>query len=100
MEREDFGDWGDERFLGVCAEDWLEDTRLFWKEHMRERELRASDLEEEESDDAWDAENERDLSDLVRENEEEEDWVLEADDLQEWRDPELNDDYLDCEWEE
>jgi hypothetical protein len=87
-EREDFGDWGDEHFLGICAEDWLEDTRLFWQEHMRERELRASDLEEQESDDAWDAENERDLSDIVREHDEEED--LFGDD----------DDYLNCDWEE
>lgn len=85
--REDFGDFGDERFLGTCAEDWLEDTRQFWQERQRERELRASDLLEQEVDDAFDVENERDLFDIVREHDE---------DVDDW----LDDDYLDCDWEE
>jgi hypothetical protein len=85
---EDFGDWGDERFLGLCAEDWLEPDLTIWQERQRERELRAADLAEQEVDDAWDAENERDLCDLVREHQEEED--SQSDD----------DDYLNCSWEE
>jgi hypothetical protein len=87
MEREDFGDWGDERFLGVCAEDWLWDVNERRLHDMGE--VRARDLEEEEVDNAWDAENERDLFDIVREHEEEEDWLGDDDD-----------DYLDCDWEE
>lgn len=35
-EREDFGDWGDERFLGLCEEDWLEDRRFQRIELQRE----------------------------------------------------------------
>jgi hypothetical protein len=86
-EREDFGDWGDERFLGVCAEDWLEDTRMFWQERQRERELEEIKLEF--ADEANDEQgHERDLSDIVREQEEEEDWLDDADD------------YLNCDFEE
>jgi len=90
MEREDFGDYGDERFLGFCAEDWLEDTRMTRQELQRERELRASDLAEQEVDDAWDAENERDMFDMVREREELEDWENDGED----------EEYLDGSWEE
>lgn len=94
---EDFGDWGDERFLGVCAEDWLWDVNERRQHDLAEN---RRQLLEDEVDDVWDRENERDLSDIVREQEESEDWVLEADDLQEWRNPDENDDYLDCSWEE
>jgi hypothetical protein len=86
---EDFGWSGDEFLIGDCQDDWLQNDRLIWQERQREREVRAADLAEEEVDNAWDAENERDLFDLVRENEEEEDW-LSGDD----------DDYLNCSWEE
>lgn len=104
-EREDFGDWGDERMLGSCQADWLDETYSsadrfeFWRERQRERELEEIKLEF--ADEANDARgHELDLCDIVREHDEREDWVQEADDLQEWRNPELNDDYLDCNWEE
>lgn len=82
---EDFGDWGDERFLGVCAEDWLWDVNEKRLHDKQEESLRL--LQEDEVDDAWDRENERDLSDIVREHEESEEYCTEED-------------YYECSWEE
>jgi len=103
-EREDFGDWGDERMLGSCQADWLDeaDTRAgaieFWQERERQRELEEVKLEF--ADEANDAQgHERDLCDIVREHDEREDWIQEADDLQEWRTDD-DDNYLDCDCEE
>lgn len=76
---EDFGDWGDERFLGLCAEDWLWDVnekRLHDKQEERFRQM-----QEDEVDDV----PERDLFDMVREHEE---------------NYEQEEDYFDCSWEE
>lgn len=86
MEREDFSDWGDERFLGVCAEDWLDSANERRLHDMAE--VRARDLAEQEVDDVCDAMNERDLCDMVRERDEESDWSGDEDD------------YLDCDWKE
>jgi hypothetical protein len=50
-EREDFGDWGDERMLGSCQADWLDEVYSnadrfdFWKERQREREIEEVKLE-------------------------------------------------------
>jgi hypothetical protein len=90
--REDFGDCGDEQFLNLCAGDWLDDTRLTWQERQLERAERR-ELEEiklEFADEANDTlGHERDLCDIVREQEEQEDWVSDIDD-----------DYLNCDFEE
>lgn len=93
---EDFGDYGDEAFLGFCAEDWrdyapldAEENHLRQLERNRQRELEEIKLEF--ADEANDAHgHERDLFDLVREHEEEEDWLRGGD----------GDDYLNCSWEE
>jgi hypothetical protein len=86
-EREDFGDFGDERLLGTCQEDWLELDPTAYQERQRERELEEIKLEF--ADEANDEQgHERDLCDIVREHDEAEDWTDDADD------------YLDCDWEE
>jgi len=96
--REDFGDWGDERFLGVCAEDWLWDVNERRLHDMAQ--VRARDLAEQEVDDAWDAMNERDLCDMVREHDEQEDWQNPDDPADEDCCLDFDYDYLDCNWEE
>ena len=90
---EDFGDWGDERFLGLCAEDWLDEAdsmasrQELWLERQRQRELEEIKLEF--ADEANDEQgHERDLCDIVREHDEGEDWAEDAED------------YYDCNWEE
>jgi hypothetical protein len=93
---EDFGWSGNEFLMGDCMDDWNMDLLDLgadrYDEERRAREELALEFADEKG--------ERDLCDLVREHEEEEDRVLEADDLQEWRNPELNDYYLDCVLEE
>lgn len=91
-EREDFGDWGDERMLGSCQGDWLDEADSMvnrferGQEARRQRELEETQLEfaDEVNDERG---HERDLCDIVREHDEQEDLTD-------------GDDYLDCVWEE
>lgn len=93
-EREDFGDWGDERLLEPYGDvsldegDSMVDRFELWQEHKRQRELEEIKLEF--ADEANDEQgHKRDLCDIVREHEEREDWLDEE-----------SEDYYDCEWEE
>jgi|WetSurSiteA1Bulk_404760.scaffolds.fasta_scaffold06376_2 hypothetical protein len=78
---EDFGWSGDEFLLGDCQEDWLMDMLDLRAEEYAERQ-RQHELEEtllEFADEANDEYgHERDLCDIVREQDEREDWVGEC----------------------
>lgn len=100
---EDFGDFGDEAFLGLCAEDWRDYAPLDAEEnHQRQLERNRQRMLEDEVDDAWDRENERDLFDIVREHDEEygdPDYPAGVgQDVSEF--DEGADDYLNCDWRE
>jgi hypothetical protein len=69
---EDFGWSGDEFLIGDCRDDWGMDMLDLRADEYAERQRL---LAEDEVDDAWDRENERDLCDIVREHDEEEDWL-------------------------
>ena len=91
-EREDFGDWGDERMLGSCQADWLDEADSMidrferGQEARRQRELEEIQLEF--ADEANDEQgHERDALDLVREYEESKNF-------------EEDEEYLNCVWEE
>ena len=92
---EDFGDFGDEAFLGFCAEDWrdyapldAEENHLRQLERNRQRELEEIKLEfADEANDEHEQGHGRDALDLVREYEESENF-------------EADEEYLNCVWEE
>ena len=103
---EDFGDWGDEAFLGFCAEDWRDlaprgaealdsqmDATFEDRYQMDELDLEW-DYNPDEGDDIG---QELDMADP--------EYTLEDDDLQEWCNPELSEgyeggEYGECTWED